>query len=458
MTRGIKWRLESLIDRYAVLCLTLALVILSLIGVGDVRITSLLGILLCGAGVTLGSARANPWILIPLILYNLAAAASSYAAYGNIADGYGAMHAIFPVIYLLMACLDGEELHLLKRCCALWAGGAAAAGIGRFVFQAVTQGRAGRMAGLLGNPNAMGIFLVVGWFVVMHNAEEDREQGWAPLLVRLEPVLLIALAMTLSMGSFLAMTVGIGVLLLEKKRAVSWRETFRYACQLLARAVLGMGTGLLLYLAAARTGVPWVCLPLLAYGAAVVVCWRTFVRFLAAYPRAALAISALGLLVAAAAVVLRPSAAATFAERLEMMDSGLSYLAVNPLFGVGPFQWRLLDLNDGGKYFNTWHIHNIPIHIGVEMGWIAMAMVVLMGLRALCKKKAPALRAGTAAFLFHNLIDTSFFYLGITALTLTAADDPRVGGRKIGGIAVKVLFTLFAGLFAYSLYHAVCQT
>lgn len=89
------------------------------------------------------------------------------------------------------------------------------------------------------------------------------------------------------------------------------------------------------------------------------------------------------------------------------------------------------------------------------MGWIAMAMAVLVGLRALCKKKAPSLRAGTAAFLFHNLIDTSFFYLGITGLTLAAAGEPRAGGRKIGGTAVKIIFALFAVLFACSLYYTV---
>lgn len=455
MTHRIKRRIERLIDYYTALCLALAIVILTPTGVGDVRMAGLVGIFLCGAGMTQDSAQVDLWVLVPFIFYDLTAMVSSYAVYGNIVDGYGAMHALFPVIYLLMACLDEEEQKLLKCCCVLWTGGVAAAGIGRFVFQAVTWGRVVRMTGLLGNSNAMGIFLVVGWFAAMHCAEESGEGNWGRLLPRLEPVLLIALALTLSMGSFLAMAAGTGVLLIEKKRNASWKETFRYVCRLLARAVLGMGTGILIYLAAARTSVPWICLPLLVYAAAVVVCWKIFDRFLAVYPRMAFMISALGILVAAAAVVLRPSAIATFTERLEMMGSGLSYLTANPLLGVGPLQWRMLDLNDGGKYFNTWHIHNIPIHIGVEMGWIAMAMVILIGLCALCKKKTPALRAGTTAFLFHNLIDTGFFYLGITGLTMAAAGEPRTGGRKIGGKAVKIIFLLFAGLFAYSLYHAI---
>lgn len=453
----IKEKLESLIDHYTALCLALALVILSLIGVGEVWMAGLVGLLLCGAGMTQDSARADLRILIPLIVYDLAAMASSYKAFGNVVDGYGAMHALFPVFYLLMACMDGEEQRLLRRCCAFWTGAVAAAGIGQFVFRAVASGFVRRMTGLLGNANAMGIFMVIGWFAVLHCAEEDKDgkQSWS--LFWLEPVLLMALAMTLSMGSFLAMAAGIAVVLIEKKRNASWQETFRYAWGILARAVLGMGTGMLIYTAATRTSVPWVCVFLLAYGAAAVVCWKTFGRFLEVYPRAAFLIAAMGMAVAAAAVVLRPSAAATFGERLEMMRSGLGYLTADPIFGVGPFRWRLLDLHDGGKYFNTWHIHNIPIHIGVEMGWIAMVMVVLTGLRGLFKKKGPFLRAGTAAFLLHNLLDTSFFYLGITVLTLGATGEPEAGGRKLGGAAVKGIFALFALLFAFSLYHALGQ-
>ncbi|MCI8430777.1 MAG: hypothetical protein HFI16_11095 [Lachnospiraceae bacterium] len=97
MIHRTKQRLESLIDDYAALCLALALVILSLIGVGDVRMTGMTGILLCGAGMSRDSAQVDLRILIPLIIYDLAAMASSYVTYGNIVDGYGAMHALFPV-------------------------------------------------------------------------------------------------------------------------------------------------------------------------------------------------------------------------------------------------------------------------------------------------------------------------------------------------------------------------
>ncbi len=455
MLRRIGRGLDSLIDHYVAAAVVLALFILSLVGVGDVAAVSLLGLLLCVVGLGQAQpARADLWILVPLLIYDLACMASALRTYGNIVDGYGALHGIFPLLCLLSACVEGEGRRLLKGGCLLWAGTAAAVGIGQFAFQAVVQGRVGRMSGVLGNPNAMGIFLVMGW-ALSTGWDQSEEEGGTAKLSFLGPLFLMAAAMTLSMGSFLAMAAGIGALVWERKRTAPWRETFRYACRLLAKASLGVGTGLLIYLAGARTGAPWSCLPLLLYGGAVIASWRTFGRFLEAKPRMAALIAGMGALVALTAVAARPSSIATFTERLEMMGSGLSYLTAEPLFGVGPFQWRLLDLNDGGKYFNTWHIHNVPIHIGVEMGWIGMATIVLAGLRALTRRQEPAERAMTAAFLFHNMIDTSFFYLGITALALTAAGGPREEGRGLGSRGTKLLFALLAALFAYSLYHTI---
>lgn len=450
MLHSVERGLDSLIDRYTAVCIVLALFVLSLIGVGDVIVVCLLGLLLCLAGLTQRSAQVDLWVLIPLLVYDLACLASSYAAYGQIVSGYGLTHAIFPVIYLLSSCLDQGERHMLKWSCALWAGAVGAAGIGRFAFQAATQGRVGRMSGLLGNPNAMGIFLVLGWFAVMCCTAEDEAGRLAPL----EPLLLMGAAMTLSMGSFVAMAAGILVLVAEKIGTHSCGATVQYACRILAKASLGMGTGLLIYLAGARTDAPWSCLPLLVYGAAVAALWRRYEQFLEAKPRMAALIAGLGALVAAAAVVIRPSAIATFTERLEMMASGLRYLTVNPLWGVGPFQWRLLDLNDGGKYFNTWHIHNVILHVGVEMGWIAMGALILIALRLLGKRTTPPGRALAAAFLVHNMIDTSFFYLGITALALALAGSLQTGGRRLAGGAVKLLFALLAGLFVCGLCYA----
>lgn len=455
MAHAAEGRLGSWLAHYEVWCLALAVLALSLLGVGDVRIACGLGLILCGLGLARREARVDLRFLLPLALYPLVAMAASYGAYGNVAEGYGVMHSLFPVIYLLAACLSREERQMLRCCCGLLAGAVAAAGIGSFVWRAVSEGRVGRLAGLLGNPNALGIFLVVGWFILLHckqYSRQDNKQDTLRLPAALEPILLLALALTLSMGSFLALAVGLLVMLVVNGRTVGWGEAFGLLCRLLAKAALGLGTGLLIYLAAVRSGVPWLCLLPLAYGVCLLVCWDTYERFLADSIRGSRLIAGLGGLIAAVSVLVRPSALLTLGERLEMMASGLKYLTVSPLLGVGPFRWRFLDMNDGGKFFNTWHIHNVPIHIGVEMGLIAMGLVVWLGIWALFKPKEPNLKAGAAAFICHNLIDTSFFYLGITALTLAGTGEPQAGGQKLGPVAVKAVFALFTGVFAWGLY------
>ena len=535
MLDRIERQFDCLIDHYIVACIFLALIILTQIGVGDMRTVSMLGLLLCVVGIAQPAAQVDLWILLPLIGFDLIGIASTVAAYGNITDGYGTFHALFPLLYLLTACLDKKDQCVLKQLCILWTGMVAAAGIGQFLYRALWQDSARRMGGLLGNPNAMGIFLVVGWCVLQgflpeweEQEEKETDRGeqsgqkgrkerrrlegqkerrgqkepkdWSVthgrLLVYIEPMLLAALTLTLSMGSFIAMAAGIGVLLLGKRRRAQERAVLagdgeqvqeravlasdgeqvpgravlagdgrraggtsgivlRYACQLLAKAVLGIGTGMLLYLAAARSGLPMIGLLVLAYGVALVVCWPWVLRFLEAYPKTAAGLSALGILVAAAAVIVRPSAIATFTERLEMMQNGLHYLPQSPLLGVGPYKWRYLNLADSDRYFNTWHIHNLLLHAGVEFGWIAMGMLLMIGGRAFQKKTEPSAKAGFTAFCIHNMIDTSFFYLGITSLTLLAAGDPGCGEKQVRGPALKALCGVAALPFAYSLYQGL---
>ncbi len=461
MVDWIGRNVDSLIDHYLAVCMLIGLFILSVIGAGDVRVVSMLGLLLCVTGLAQKTARVDLWIFLPFAGYTLSSMASSWAAYGNMVDGYGVMHLIFPTIYLLMACLGREDQLLVKTGCVLWAGMAAAAGIGQFVYNALVLESPRRMGGVLGNPNAMGIFLVISWFALGHCTAGQRENGGKlhRLLPHLEPLLLAALALTLSMGSFVAMAAGILVLLIGKRKEAAggsapgpWKETFRYGSRLLAKASLGVGTGMLLYLAAARTGVPACCLLILGYLLALAYYWKLVDRFLEASPRTAAVMALGGVLVAAAAVLVRPSAAATFAERLEMMRNGLSYLARAPVLGVGPFRWRVLNLADSDKYFNTWHIHNVLLHVGVELGWISMAMLALAAARACIKRHDRSLKAELAAFCTHSLMDTGFFYLGITSLALLTIGEPGQGGKQTGGLVLKALFGIFALIYGYGWY------
>ena len=164
----------------------------------------------------------------------------------------------------------------------------------------------------------------------------------------------------------------------------------------------------------------------------------------------AVLIAALGMAVAITAIALRPSAVATFSERLEMMANGLGYFTKDPLLGVGPYQWRALNLYDGDKYFNTWHIHNVLIHIGVELGWIAMAMLAASAVRFYRKAPGAEEKAGLIAFYFHNMIDTSFFYLGVFALALLALGKPGEKARQAGAGLAKATFAI---LLVVCVYH-----
>ena len=164
----------------------------------------------------------------------------------------------------------------------------------------------------------------------------------------------------------------------------------------------------------------------------------------------------LGPLLAVVAACIRGSAPATFVERLEMMGNGFGYLSVNPLFGIGPYQWRMLNMADGDTYFNTWHIHNSLLHISVELGLIAALMLLVIVVRFFLKRRNPEQRGGFIAFFVHNMFDTSFFFPAITGLMMVTAGSPRETGACLCGAPVKILAGAFAlGFAALALCYAL---
>ena len=81
-----------------------------------------------------------------------------------------------------------------------------------------------------------------------------------------------------------------------------------------------------------------------------------------------------------------------------------------------------------------------------------MVMLALVTVRCFRKKTASGQLAQCTAFLFHNLIDTSFFYTGITSLMLMTASEPAKGGKEIPQVVLRLLLCAFALMFAYNLY------
>lgn len=442
----IKKGYDYLMRHYLIALLLLSLITLTFSGVGNAVVVCTMGAALCLAGCMRGAVRVDLRVLLPLLIFDLFSMLSSWRACGTIAEGFAPTQTIFTVLYLLMAYLSDEDRLFLRRLCVLWVGIAAASGIAQFTIHAMTA-RVGRLGGLLGNPNAFGIFLVVGWFA-LRTGEGGRNR-----LNCLEPVILAALAMTLSMGSFLSMAAGLLVSFLADWRESGLRKALSRSCQTLAKAAVGIGIGLLLYIAGRKTNMPWLCVPLALYLLAAALDWQAFSAFLRERAKAAKALIAAGVTAAGAAVFLRPSAPATFEERLEMMQSGLRYMLTDPLLGVGPYRWRLLDYSDGGIYFNTWHIHNLFIHIGVELGLVAMTALILVAVRHFLKRGEPSAKAGSAAFLLHCMLDTGFFYESIPALTLLTVGRPRERGRQLGPISSRAVFVLLGTVFIYDLFH-----
>lgn len=447
MVRQIKAGADCLLEHYVLAVMLLAVAAFTVGGVGSPDAVGTTSLILCATGLSRREAEVDLRILCPLAAYLALGHISSYVTYGHFTGGFTATQSALFVLYLLMACLDAGEQLLFRRLCVLWAGCVAAHGLVQFLRKALGGG-AGRLGGLLGNPNALGIFLVVAWFGLTAWAPGEDEPGPLPaLLRRLEPLLLTALALTLSMGSFVALAAGMAFMAADWLRREGWRAALARTCRMLAKAALAMGLGVLMYFTARRTGIPWFCLVLAAYLLALMALWPQFHRFLQDLPQAAIAMTAFGALVAAATVFIRPSSIATFAERLDMMRNGLSYLLDDPLLGVGPYQWRLLNLADADTYYNTWHIHNALLHVGVELGLPALAALVIAAARAYQKRGRN--RAGFTAFLVHNLMDTSFFYLGGTALLLATTGEPNRGGTRLSTAAVRALFAVFGIQFAY---------
>ncbi len=453
----LKHLLKEVKNQYIVACLFLTICIFVLGGTGKMAIFCALGIMLCVVGFMQGAVAVDLWILLPLMIYNLFSLISAYLAHGNIAEGFTSIQAAFSVIYLLMAYLDKDGIRLLRKLCIILTAFVALAGIGEFVCDAVLLHSSARLGGVIGNPNGMGIFLVLGWFSYMNDIPEQKTSGmrWWNCI---EPLLLIALALTLSMGSFAAMAVGIVVIIIADIREFGVKKAVGRSGALLARLSIGLGMGILLYLAVSRVGKTWLYVCLLLYFAAVIVKWEKLGRFLTEYRVVAVVLSVLSLLFAAMIIAIRPSFTATFVERLEMMKNGVRYFKMNPIFGIGPSNWRQLNLYDSDIYFNVNHIHNALIHVGTELGLVAMAMMVIVAVRCLIKDKRLYGRAGWGAFLFHNMVDAAFFNIKITSMAIMSGGEPSQGGRRLNSVTTKIIFGVFAMIFAYNFYWYVQMT
>lgn len=143
-------------------------------------------------------------VLLSLLFYNLISIIGSFVILGSIFKGYPIIHLILPIFYLILKTLNKNETFILQILCVISAGLISFFAILNFLFFDSI-----RLSGIIGNANAMGIFLVMNYFLLLYCLRKSTNKMIYTLLISIEPLLLIALSLTLSMGSFLSMILGL---------------------------------------------------------------------------------------------------------------------------------------------------------------------------------------------------------------------------------------------------------
>ena len=435
-----------------VVILFLSFFIFTVTGAGNITIISCIGVLLCMVGVIQSSVKVDLWIFIPLVIYIIISFISGYRIYGSTISGIAATQSVFPIVYLLIAYLSEVERLFLKRLCAFWIGMMACIGIIQFMIT-VYSNSASRLSGIMGNPNAMGAVMVLGWFALQSCLIDLKNQTSIQkrVLQALEFMVLIALALTLSFGAFGAL--GLGIIVMH----VYGKESFSSFINKVVEVIFACGCGVLLYIAGDLACSFWLCILLTMY-IIIASFYRDMMKmYFKDRKWLCCLICFIGVVGASLLLYLRPNAMATCMERFAMIKNGLTYLGENPLLGVGPYQCRLLNLYDSDPYFNTWHIHNVFVHIGVELGYIALAMLIIATLRHFFKKEDPAQRGMFFASFIHNMMDTSFFYIATIPFLMMCCGTDERKLHSLNGMVATCIFCGFAILFVWNMIQCLMR-
>lgn len=187
-------------------------------------------------------------------------------------------------------------------------------------------------------------------------------------------------------------------------------------------------------------GIGWSVLTVpVAFALYLGVRWLCDRRFDGQIP-ASLAIGLFGAaIVAAVAIVVLVAATGrvslalgTFAERFVQMRDGLSLLAQNPIFGLGPDEWQFQYRLVQTMQYNTMFVHNSYLQIWLDGGLLALVCIVAfaaIGLRALLKQQHIGMFVCALMLLLHAFIDIDFqygAYLMLLVFLLMPSDQPRL--------------------------------
>lgn len=429
-------------DNYLAICVALAIIALSFVGISAVAPAALIGALLCVIILTKRSMILDLWVFVPLVAYVAIGGFATYAAFGTIAEGYVGVQAVCLAIYLAIASADERESSVMRRLCVGWAVLASCVGIALFVIGEF-MGPVLRLDWPFGNADPLGIFLVVAWFVIPGLSGGD---ALSRCLRRGEPALLVALALTLTMTSFAALAVGTIAMLLYSKRGRSWKELSLYAISTVARLVIGVGAGIVLYGVSLAMPASWVVIAVFALVVAIVAFWPKIIGTLERHAWLGVLLVLLGIVLVIGMFLIRANALARLSERIAMIQSGVDHVIANPLFGMGPFGW--FDYNYGlGLFPSARLIHSTLMSTAVELGVFAAIALVVVAVRFFIKRRDPEQRGGFIAFIVQNMFDLGFFFPAVTGLLMVTVATPRKVGVCLHGVAPRLLAAVLLACF-----------
>lgn len=460
-----------------------SLVALTLMGPGNVMVTMIVAFVVCVVGVFQKDARFSWNVVLAWLVLCILGFVSNYIHLGTLLYGYVPLLFSCVPIYMLSRCLDQKLSHLLLGVFAIWCGIVATYAIGTFVVESV-DGRTFRVSVLNIGTNVLGIFFAMGWFGamsyqmqiarsyagndipfaqalkvccgVMGQSEGCKstnvsrfDKGVSYAVTVCMPLLLSAMALTLSVGSFIALFSGVVFLAayLYHVDKGSLKDYVQIGVSWVSQIVLGVAPGAFLFIAAASGNFPIIALDIV-FLIAFCLIWPIVLRAVSSTCKISYVACAFVPVAGAALAFLRPNAFATFAERIEMMGSGISYMGDSPLTGIGSYAWRHMDASDGGTFFNSTYIHNGFIHFGVEIGILAMIVLVILAALCFARRTKLAQQGAKFAFLVHILFDVSLFSpSAIAALICTSvtvddksqSNDVFVSRVMFGGLALSYL-------------------
>lgn len=475
---------KALASQYAAFATIVAsLAALTLMGPGNVMATTVIAFVACIVGVFQKDARFSWSVVLAWLVLCILGFVSNYIHLGTLLYGYVPLLFSCIPLYMLSRCLDQKLSHLLLGVFAIWCGIVAVYAIGAFVIESA-DGRTFRLSALNIGTNVLGIFFAMGWFgALSYQMQITRScagndipfaqalkvcsgdtcqseacesttdsrfyKGISYAVAVCMPLLLSAMALTLSVGSFIALFFGVIFLVvyLHHVDKGSLKDYMQLGASWVSQIVLGVAPGAFLFVAASSGSLPIVALDIIFLIAFCLV-WPIVLRAVSSAYKMSYVVCALVPVAGAALAFLRPNAFATFAERIEMMGSGISYMGDSPLTGIGSYAWRRMDASDGGTFFNSTYIHNGFIHFGVEIGILAMIVLVVLATLCFVKRTKLAQQGAKFAFLVHILFDVSLFSpSAIAALICTSvtvddksqSNDVFVSRVMFGGLALSYL-------------------